>query len=78
MTTYFLSHRDDGRIVLDRECHGALLQTVRVNDPPVDRRVVGGDLVDVPQYAISYSDARQWVSERGLMHVRGEGWFYSQ
>jgi hypothetical protein len=73
--TYYLAQADDGRITLDRECHGNLLKAITVSDPTVIRREVDGDMVDAPQYWESYGEARQKVSDAEFNRVRGEGFF---
>jgi hypothetical protein len=73
--TYYLAQADDGRITLDRECHGNLLKAITVSAPSSVRREIEGELVDVPQYWESYSKARAQVSATGYEHIRGNGWF---
>ncbi|MDR6389211.1 hypothetical protein [Paraburkholderia phenoliruptrix] len=75
MVTYYLAQADDGRVTLDRECHGSLLKAITVSDPEVIRREVEGEMVDVPQYWQSYANARVQVDEGEFRHVRGEGYF---
>ena len=75
MTVYYLAQADDGRITLDRECHGSLLKAITVSDPEVIRREVEGEMVDVPQYWQSYANARAQVDEGEFRHVRGQGYF---
>ncbi|HDR9497063.1 TPA: hypothetical protein QDC06_000250 [Burkholderia cepacia] len=75
MTTYYLSEQGDGRIVLDRECHGALIQTVSVSDPSVVHREIDGEWIEAPQYWESFFSARAKVGTEKLEYVAGEGWF---
>ncbi|TCG09345.1 hypothetical protein BZM27_05960 [Paraburkholderia steynii] len=75
MTVYYLAQADNGRITLDRECHGSLIKAITVNDPPIIRREIDGEMVDCPQYWESYAEARQQVNASEFDHVRGEGYF---
>jgi hypothetical protein len=74
MLTYYLSERKDGRILLDRESHGIVLQKVEAPDPSAIRRRAGIEIVDVPQYHESFTAARALVNENGLIQTP-EGWF---
>lgn len=75
MVTYYLAQRDDGRIVLDRECCGSLIKAITVDDPSIERYEISGEMVDAPQYHESYAEAREHVDESSYEHVRGAGWF---
>lgn len=78
MVTYYLAHANDGRITLDRECHGSLLKAITVSDPEIIRREIDGEPVDAPQYWQSYAEARGQVNDGEFRHVRGEGYFASK
>jgi hypothetical protein len=79
MTAYHLCQQSDGRIVLDREVTGEVVQTIEVDDPPLEwgwsRDGEQWMLVQRPAYHVAYDMARARVSERGLRHIHGEGWF---
>lgn len=73
--TYYLAEQSDGRIVLDRECHGALIQTISVADPSIVQREIDGEWVETPQYWESFAAARRKVDCGEFENVRGAGWF---
>lgn len=75
MTAYHLCIQSDGRIVLDREVCGELLQTIEVADPPLKWRWIDDKWQQVPEYRHSYAVARAQVKEADLRYERGEGWF---
>jgi hypothetical protein len=75
MLTYFLAQQSDGRIVLDRECHGRYLRAIDVAEPSTIRREIEGEMVDCPQYRESFAEARAKVDEGQYRQVRGEGFF---
>ena len=72
---YLLGQSENGRITLDRECHGSLIKTIKVDDPPVIRREISGEMMECPQYLESFARARAQVETSGYEHIRGEGWF---
>lgn len=74
---YHLCEQSDGRIVLDREMHGAVVQTIEVDEPPMDWRFDSEQVtwVQRPAYHAAYEMARAQVKEAGLRYERGEGWF---
>lgn len=74
---YHLSERPDGRIVLDREPCGFVLQKITAPEPSVIRRQSGNEWVDIPQYYKSFSVARSKVNEMGLISTP-EGWFRTE
>jgi hypothetical protein len=73
---YYLSERRDGRIVLEREAMGVVLQKHDAPEPSFIRREVDGEMVDVPIYGESFAAARTKVNEKGLIQT-SEGWFRS-
>jgi hypothetical protein len=75
---YHLCGQEDGRIVLDREVRGVLLKQIAVKDPSVIRREIDGEMVDVPQYWESFSEARAKVEDSAYRHVWGAGWFFAK
>jgi hypothetical protein len=75
---YFLSRQSDGRVVLDRESHGDVLQTIEVTDPPMIEKYVNYDYIDVPHYAVSFEAAMCQITALAwdaLHHIAGEGYF---
>jgi hypothetical protein len=74
MLTYFLAQQADGRIVLDRELHGSLLDTFEVAEPPIVRRESDGQMVECPQYWESFAEARAKVETKDFARTP-EGWF---
>jgi len=75
MTAYHLCIQSDGRIVLDREVCGELLQTIEVSDPPLKWRWLDDEWQQVPEYRHSYAVARGKVDDRKFNYVDGQGWF---
>lgn len=75
MVTYYLAQADNGRITLDRECHGSLIKAITVSDPSVIRREIDGEMVECPQYWESFELARREVKASEFRRVWGEGYF---
>jgi hypothetical protein len=71
---YLLGQAENGRITLDRECHGSLLKTIKVDDPPVIRREIDGKMVDCSQHHESFAKARAKVETKDFVRTP-EGWF---
>lgn len=79
MTAYHLCEQSDGRIVLDREINGELVQTIEVDDPPLawgwNRDDSVWTLEQRPAWHVTYRLARAQVKDADYEHVPGEGWF---
>lgn len=71
---YYLARQSDGRIVLDREIMGVLIESIEVADPPLVKRWTDKGLVEAPDYAVSYAAARAKV-DVSQFHRTPEGWF---
>jgi hypothetical protein len=71
---YYLSERVDGRIVLDRQPEGAILQKIEAPEPSTVRRLIEEEWVEVDQFYECFAYARDRVNEIGLFHTP-EGWF---
>jgi hypothetical protein len=74
---YYLSERPDGRIVLDREPVGTVLQKHEAAEPSVIRREIDDEMIDFPQWHESFAEAREKVREKGLIRT-AEGWFRTE
>lgn len=76
---YHLSEQSDGRIVLDREVQGTLVQTIEVDDPPLtwgwDRSGEEWAWAQRPAYHLAYEMARAAVKEAAFRYEPSEGWF---
>ena len=73
---YYLARQSDGRIVLDREIMGALIESIEIADPPLVKRWTDKGLVEAPDYAVSYAAARAKVGVSGYRRT-SEGWFHA-
>ena len=74
MITYYLSRQLDGQLILDREILGEIISSVEVADPPSKSILIDGEHVDVPQYWMSYADARWQIDTSGMKYISGKGW----
>lgn len=77
MPTYYVSERPDGRIILDRQASGIVLQKIETPQPSIIRRQINGEMIEVYQYCESFSIARAKVKEVGLIRA-SEGWFRTE
>lgn len=76
---YHLCRQVDGRIVLDRELAGDLIESVTVDDPPLewgwDRSGEEWKMVQKAAYRVSYAAARAKV-KTDTFERTPEGWFH--
>jgi hypothetical protein len=75
MLQYHLCVDSEGRVTLDREMHGEAVQTIAVEDPPLEWGWLDAQWVQKPAYYQAYEQARAQVKTGDYEHIPGAGWF---